>query len=165
MRTLAVVAAVASLVACSREPSHAPGPPSAPSPPPPRPVTIDAMAGHDAMTTPPIEVALDVAPLPVTMANHDQVMVRVTVTNRGSRVLDPELGLSELRVNGAVSKAWGLALNNSGHPRTWRALPPGEQVSARYQLGGELFPAPGDYTLELVVSGVAAPPVQVHVAD
>jgi hypothetical protein len=116
------------------------------------------------MTTAPIAVELEVEPTQLTLGDRDRLVVRVTVRNLGAQQLDPELNLSELQVNGSPAKAWNMALANSGRPKTWRALPPGESVSGAVAgIGGELFSAPGDYTLTLTVSGVAAPPVTVRV--
>lgn len=114
------------------------------------------------MTTARLGVELEVSPTPITPANRNQLRIRMTVHNLGSQVIDPQLGLSELRVNGEVAKSWGLALGNSGHPQYWHALPPGERVTWAVQLD-EVFPKSGDYTLVLTVSGTTATPVSVHV--
>lgn len=121
------------------------------------------MTPPNDQTTPALRVELEVTPQPVTPANFDEVTVGVKVTNLGPKPLDPQIGMSELTVNGVRSKDWGMALNNSGHPTTWRSLPPGETVGSRHQLAKELFPTSGDYHLELVVSGIAATPVDVKV--
>lgn len=117
------------------------------------------------MTTPQLRVELEVQPAQITMAKRKDALVRMTVTNLGTTTKDFELGLSELKVDGEVSKAWSMSLNNSGHPKTWRALPPGERVSQAAALGEELFAKPGDYTVELIVAGVAATPVRVRVTQ
>ena len=118
------------------------------------------------MTAPlavPITVELRAEPATVTAATRAQFMVGFTVRNLGTEVLDPQLDLSELRVNGALATAWNMALMNSGHERKWRALPPSDTVSGRWRLAAELFPEPGDYTLVLTVSGVTSAAVDVHV--
>ena len=116
------------------------------------------------MTTVPLAVELVVTPGQLTAANRDSLMITATVKNLGATLIDPQLNLSELKVNRTVSKDWNLALGNSGHPKKWRALPPGESVSGSYAKMFELFPKPGDYTLVLVVSGVASAPVAIHVS-
>ena len=90
-------------------------------------------------------------------------MIGFTVHNVGQQVIDPELNLSELRVNGAPSHDWGMAVMNSGHEAKWKALPPGESVGGHWPLAHELFPRPGDYELVLIVAGVSSPEVAVHV--
>ena len=115
------------------------------------------------MTPPAITVELIAEPTNLSAAHFDDFTVGFTVRNLGQSTLDPELNLSELRVNGAVSHDWGMALMNSGHERKWKALPPGDSVGGKWPLARELFPHPGDYRLVLTVQGVSSAPVDVHV--
>ena len=115
------------------------------------------------MTTPQLRIELEVQPEQITMANRKDAVVRMTVTNLGTTTKDFELSSSELRVDGALSRAWTMSLNNSGHPGTWRALPPNQRVTQGAAICEELFARPGEYTIELSVAGVAAPQVQVRV--
>jgi hypothetical protein len=115
------------------------------------------------MTSPAITVELIAEPTHLGAAHLDDFTVGFTVRNLGQITIDPELNLSELRVNDAVSHDWGMALMNSGHDRTWKALPPGASVGGKWQLARELFPHPGDYKLVLTVQGVSSAPVDVHV--
>lgn len=116
------------------------------------------------MTTAPLAVELHVEPARLTLANRKRFVLRVTVRNTGTQLVDPEINVSELKVNGTPSKDWNMALGNSGRPAKWRALPPGDTVTGAVAgIADELFPAPGDYTLTLTVSGVPAAPVAVVV--
>lgn len=112
---------------------------------------------------PAITVELSAEPRSLSMARLDDFFVGVTVRNVGQQVVDPQLGLSELRVDGAPSHDWSMAVMNSGQETKWKALPPGETASARWPLAHELFPRPGTYKLEITVSGVLSAPVQVQV--
>jgi hypothetical protein len=112
---------------------------------------------------PAITVELTAEPRSLGAARLDEFRVGVIVRNLGRQVVDPQLRLSELRVDGAPSQAWSMAVNNSGQDARWKALPPGESASARWPLARELFPRPGRYRLEVTVSGVTSAPVQVEV--
>jgi hypothetical protein len=111
----------------------------------------------------PIKVELTAEPRTVSEAARDQFLVGVVVENLGKETLDPDIDHSHLTVNGQPATSWNLALGNSGHLATWNELPPGKSVSGKWRLGKALFPAPGDYTLVLTVSGVAAAPITIHV--
>lgn len=112
--------------------------------------------------TTPISVELH---LPATVATGKlgDLMVAFTVKNLGTQVIDPQLNLSELRVNGVVSHDWNMALGNSGHSKKWSALPAGESLDEGWPLGKELFEKPGDYAVTLTVMGVTSAPATVHV--
>jgi hypothetical protein len=112
---------------------------------------------------PAITVELSAEPRSLSVAKLDDFMVGVTVRNVGQQVVDPQLGLSELRVDGVPAQAWSMAVMNSGQEAKWKALPPGETASAQWPLAHELFPKPGSYKLEITVSGVTSAPVQVRV--
>lgn len=113
---------------------------------------------------PAITVDLFVEPLPVSPAHLDDAMIGFTVKNIGSTTIDPQLNLSELRVDGGQpSHDWGMALMNSGHEVKWKALPPGESVTGRWPLARALFPRPGAYKLQLTVSEVPSRVLDVQV--
>jgi hypothetical protein len=112
---------------------------------------------------PAITVELTAEPRSLSIARPDDFLIGVTVRNVGQQVVDPQLRLSELRVDGTPSHDWSMAVMNSGQEARWKALPPGESASARWPLARELFPGPGTYTLEITVSGVTSAPVQVQV--
>lgn len=113
--------------------------------------------------TPTITVELFAEPVHLDAAHLDDFRVGFTVKNIGPAVLDPQLSLSELRVNGTPSHDWGMALMNGGRESKWKALPPGERITRTWPLARELFPRPGDYQLVLTVAGVSSAPVVVHV--
>ena len=112
---------------------------------------------------PAITVELTAEPATISAARLDDVLIGFTVRNVGQHVIDPELNLSELQVNGVPSHDWGMALMNSGHETKWAALPPGESVGGKWALARELFPHPGDYKLVLTVASVASAVVDVRV--
>jgi len=112
---------------------------------------------------PAITVELIAEPLVLGAAQLNTFMVGYTVRNVGTRVVDPELNQSELRVNGIPSHDWGMAIMNSGHQRTWNALPPGASITEKWPLARELFSRPGNYKLVLTVSGVSSATVDVRV--
>ena len=112
---------------------------------------------------PAITVELTAEPQTLSAAHLDDFMVGVTVHNVGQQVVDPQLRLSELRVDGKPSHDWSMAVGNSGQEAKWRALPPGESASAKWALARELFPKPGNYNLEITVAGVTSATVQVQV--
>jgi hypothetical protein len=148
---------------CAKDATRPADEPPPQQPPPALVVAMDAAPG-DAMPTSPIAVELEVQPAELTAANRNEFRVTVTVHNFGADVIDPQLNLSELTVDGARSNDWNMALANSGRPKQWRALPPGERVSGSVaRLADALFPRPGTYTLVLTVSGVASRPVEVRV--
>lgn len=113
--------------------------------------------------TPAITVQLTAEPQTLGAAQLDDFKVGVIVRNVGQQIVDPQLRLSELRVNGKPSHDWSMAVGNSGLDARWKALPPGESVSAQWQLARELFPGPGTYQLELTVAGVTSATLQVQV--
>jgi len=112
---------------------------------------------------PAITVELIAEPSVLSSSQLDTFMVGYTIRNVGTRVVDPELNLSELRVNGMPSHDWNMAILNSGHERTWDALPPGDSITEKWPLARALFPRPGDYKLVLTVSGVSSAAVDVRV--
>jgi hypothetical protein len=112
---------------------------------------------------PAITVELSAEPRSLSVARLDDFLIGVTVRNVGQQVVDPQLRLSELRVDGATSHAWSMAVGNSGQEAKWKALPPGETATTQFALAQELFPKPGTYKLEITVSGVTSAPVQVQV--
>ena len=112
---------------------------------------------------PSITVALIAEPATISVDRLDDFKVGVTVHNVGQQVVDPQINYSELKVNGAPSHDWSMALMNSGHEAKWVALPPGESVTGTWVLARQLFPRPGDYKLVLTVAGISSATVEVHV--
>jgi hypothetical protein len=112
---------------------------------------------------PAITVELYAEPRTISAAHFDDFQIGVNVKNVGQQVVDPQLRMSELRVDGAPSNAWSMAVMNSGQEAKWKALPPGDTATARWALAQELFPRPGSYRLEVTVSGVTSAPVQIQV--
>lgn len=160
MRALLLVA----VIGCAKESHERAAPPQESAAPPAGTVTpVTRDAGADATAAAAIAVELDVAPAQVAHASVKDVVVRLTVRNRTQRTIDPQINLSELRVDGVVSKEWNVSLMNSGHPSKWKALPPNDSVSGAVKIGPALFTKPGDYTLVLVVMGVSSPAVSVRV--
>lgn len=114
---------------------------------------------------PPIEVALDVDPPELTLAERGRFRISLSATNEGSETVDPELHLAQLLVNGTPSKAWSLAVGNGKRERKWFELPPGETTSMTWStLGESLFREPGTFELVLRLRDRerAAATVRVH---
>ena len=115
------------------------------------------------MSTPPIQVVLDVEPTSVSSDNLDQLTVHGVVINNGDAPIDTQLVSSDLLVNGQPSFAWSLAIGNGLRDMRESALPAGEQVDFSRVMGSSLVQGPGDYEMVLRVLGVDSSPVQVHV--
>lgn len=109
-----------------------------------------------------IELKLIADPLQFSFAERARFRIGIAATNRGSEVIDPELHLTKLFVNGKESRAWSLAIGNGKRDAKWFALPPGEEVSMCWStLGDSLFPAPGEYTLKLNLNNIESQTVVV----
>ncbi len=123
--------------------------------PPPPPVL------HPAS---PLVPSLEALPPAMTMAARAKFRLRWRVTNDGRETLDTKLaGSSNLLVNGAPSNQWRASVGNGAVDPEWDALRPGKTITREYDIGEELFPAPGDYTLVLVLEHATSRPLRVHV--
>jgi hypothetical protein len=155
-RTVVLVA----IAACSNKSSE---PPAAK----PRDAAVIAIDGSvDAVPIdagPALDVILEASPVELRMKQRDKFKLAIKVTNRSAATVDPKLDDSQLLVNGEPDLLWTNTLINSGRGRTWTELRAGETATGSWSLGDGLFLAPGDYTLQLRVSDILSPPVQIHV--
>jgi hypothetical protein len=111
-----------------------------------------------------ITLALSAEPRLLTLSTRDGLRLSIKATNDGPEVVDPQLRRAELLVNGESSLAWRLAIGNGRREPRWHALPPGESVAMTWSgLGEAVLPAPGDFTLELVLDDSRATPIDVVV--
>lgn len=116
------------------------------------------------MNDQPIAIELIAEPTQLTMAERSAFTIGMAATNRGNEVVDPQLYLATLSINGANSLSWSTAVGNGHREANWFALPPGDTVSMRWgSMGERLFPAPGEYTLELRLGDQETPPIVVRV--
>ena len=111
----------------------------------------------------PLAVVIEARPLQLAMSERRTFRLAITVTNTTNATIDPALDRSELLVNGEPTIMWPNTIMNSGRSAEWNALPPGRSVGGEWAIGERLFVAPGEYALQLRVSGMASPTVQVRV--
>jgi hypothetical protein len=110
-----------------------------------------------------IQLKLIADPLQFSFANRPRFRLGIAATNRGNEVIDPELHLAKLFVNGRESRAWNLAIGNGKRETKWFALPPGDTVAMNWStLRDSLFPVPGEYTLKLQLGNIESPVVVVR---
>src|SRR5438045_3933636 len=57
------------------------------------------------------------------------------LVNDGDKAVDPEVGQSQLLVNGKGLKDWGFIIGNGPRDNRWTKLPPGDYLSFGYDLG------------------------------
>lgn len=90
--------------------------------------------------------------------------IAISVTNEDDKIIDPELHLTNLMVNGKESVAWMEAISNGHRSANWFSLPPGQSVSISWStLGQQLFPSPGEYILQIQLRAIKSPAVKVTV--
>lgn len=130
---------------------------ASPSPP----VSEAPAAAHPAS---PLQLHLVATPVALTMATRDEFRIGFRATNTIDHVVDPKLHLSTLLVDDKPSMQWSASVGNGAIEDEWSALPPGHTLTREWQIGEQLFPAPGDYVLVLQLPPVSTPPVRVHVA-
>jgi hypothetical protein len=88
--------------------------------------------------------ALTVTPAASRRGETREPSLEFTLVNDGAEVLDPEIALSQLVVDGAVWPDSGLVLGNGPRDARFAALPPGDSLRFTRALGGS-FPEPGVY--------------------
>ena len=74
-----------------------------------------------------------------------KLAVSFTVTNAGAATVEPDIGSSQLFVNGAVPDPWDMTIGNGLRSPDFWALPPGQTLYFNYQLGPVYFAKPGAY--------------------
>lgn len=143
------------------------------APPAPRSATATATAPATAAAPPSSSTApsagiawnLEIDPgLAFTMADRANLKIWIVATNKGPKS-EPTMreGL-ELRVNGKPSMEFAMAFGNGLRTMDWDGLAPGKTVRESRGLGTSLFPAAGDYDLELVLAGARVASLHVHVS-
>jgi RNA polymerase sigma factor (sigma-70 family) len=73
--------------------------------------------------------------------------INFTVVNDGDKTIDPDIGSSELLVNGKPMKDWDFIIHNGPRDDRWTALPPGDCLEFGYGLG-DRFEKPGIYRVQ-----------------
>jgi hypothetical protein len=113
---------------------------------------------------PPIEIQL--AAMPASTLRDDQLdtfQLEFVVRNLGSATIDPMLGTSVLRVDGAPVKDWDITINNGPRDKRWTALPPSDSLRFGYAMRGSLFHGPGRYSVVLEAAGATSSPLLIQV--
>lgn len=105
-----------------------------------------------------LRVELAVAPARVT----DTVAITVRVTNDGPGTADTRLASSQLLVDGTPRLEWGLAVGNGARDARESALPAGETVEVRRDLGAAVLGGTGSHELVVDVGGARSAPVEVQ---
>jgi hypothetical protein len=100
----------------------------------------------------------------ISRAELSRFALHFVVRNVGTTEIDPQLGNSELLVNGRPWSGWPLTINNGPIDQRWDRLPPRDQLEFGRALSGALFEAgPGRYEIVLRTSGVQSRPLVVTV--
>jgi RNA polymerase sigma factor (sigma-70 family) len=73
--------------------------------------------------------------------------INFTVVNDGNKTIDPEIGASELLVNGKPVKDWAFIIANGPRDDRWKALPAGDCLEFGSGLG-DRFETPGIYRVQ-----------------
>ncbi len=111
-----------------------------------------------------IEVQLTADPVNFPISDIETFQISISATNQGADIIDPELYRARLSINGQDSLMWSDTISNGRREEKWFSLPPGETVSMSWSsIGQFLFPAPGEYTLELHYGNQVLSPVQINV--
>jgi hypothetical protein len=109
-----------------------------------------------------IQLKLIAEPRQFSIAERHNFMIGIAATNKGSKILDPELFAARLIINGKESLTWSEAIANGHREADWFALPPGETVSMNWpSMGESFFPVPGEYTLMLRLGNKETSPIAV----
>jgi thiol-disulfide isomerase/thioredoxin len=74
----------------------------------------------------------------------ERIQVQFTLVNDGDMTLDPQIGASQLFVNGKELSDWAFIVGNGPKSPHFQALPAGEHIQFGYSLG-EHFKKPGIY--------------------
>ena len=113
-----------------------------------------------------LDLTFTIDPLRLPASQRGRVVVTLGATNRGQHAVDPQLGRTELLVNGRPSKAWSLAVANGKRESAWFSLPAGKTVSLSLaSLGPSLFPGPGRFHLVLQHGDHELDPVAVEIMN
>ena len=113
-----------------------------------------------------LTLILSATTLELNFSLRNNFIIAMTVTNDGDMIIDPELHLTRLMVNGKESFAWMEAVGNGHRESGWFSLPPGKSVSMSWAtLGDQLFPAPGEYILQLQLKTVKSEQVKIIVLN
>lgn len=95
---------------------------------------------------------------------RSKFVIAMSVTNVHDRIIEPELHLTKLMVNGKESVAWMEAISNGHRSSNWFSLLPGQSVSISWStMGDQLFPTPGIYILQLRLRALKSDEVKITV--
>jgi hypothetical protein len=135
------------------------GPPAAP-----QPLGEAKHPAEGAAKVPPIEIQLAAAPASTLREDQlDAFQLEFVVRNMGSTTVDPMLGTSVLRVDGAPAKDWDITINNGPRDERWTALPASDSLHFGYAMRGSLFHGPGRYSIVLEAAGATSSPLLIQV--
>src|SRR5262245_27648963 len=88
----------------------------------------------------------------------DPFVVYLALVNDGDMVVNPDLGSSQLIVNGKELKDWPFIVGQGPRDARWEALPAGDYLSFAYALG-ERFEEPGTYKVSWKGKGFQSPEI------
>jgi len=120
-----------------------------------RPLPNAAMTSTDPIAW---QLATDPPP-PLPMARRGELALWIVAHNGGSRRADTRRDQLEYLVNGQRSLMLAMAFGNGLREERWSMLAPGDTIREARGTGSDpsfgesLFPAPGDYVLELRQGG------------
>ncbi len=81
---------------------------------------------------------------PVYKQGEKLVMIHFAVVNDGDRVVNPEIGHSQLFINGKELEDWPFTASNGPRDNRFEALPPGERILLGVDMS-RYFQEPGVY--------------------
>jgi hypothetical protein len=150
------VACLAATLACTSRGGLAPAPET-------QATSATASVAHDADPVPradPIAWQLAVDPsTTLPMSRRGELALWIVARNSGSHPADTRRDRLEYLVNGQPSMMLAMAFGNGVREGRWSELAPGDTIreargtSGDPSFGESLFPAPGDYVLELRQDG------------
>lgn len=111
-----------------------------------------------------LKLILSATPLEFCFSLRKNFFITLMVTNCDNLIINPELHLTKLMINGKESFSWMEAVGNGLRDSNWFSLPPGETTSMSWStMGDQLFPAPGEYILQLQLINIKSEQIKIIV--
>ncbi|MFM9948413.1 MAG: hypothetical protein ACKV1O_10785 [Saprospiraceae bacterium] len=111
-----------------------------------------------------LTLTLSVSPSTLYFSNLKDFQISIAVTNLSKMTINPQLQMTDLNINGEKSMIWMLAICNGIRESKWFSLPPGETTSKSWStMGEQLFPEPGEYTLQLHLRNISSDSIKITV--
>jgi hypothetical protein len=85
-------------------------------------------------------------------------MIHFALVNDGDKPVNPDLGSSQLLVNGKKLKDWQFIVSQGPRDARWQALPAGDYLAFGYALGKH-FEEPGTYKVSWKSQGFESPEI------